>query len=164
MESIISMLNEFHLPGSFWWDALAAFVQVHNRSPTSSLSHLPQLTPYELWYHSKPDVAHFRVFGCTAYVHIKKDKRKQLRSHTQKCVFIGYPTQYKAWLFWNPVTKKEVLSNTAEFDERYFPGLKNWSFVPAYCFVPPTTNTPLVLNPGLDEDELPAPSIPPMLP
>lgn len=46
----------------------------------------------------------------------------QLQSHTEKCVFIGYPTQYKAWLFWNPVTKREILSNTAQFDERYFPG------------------------------------------
>ena len=67
-------------------------------------------------------MSHFRVFGCTAYVHIKKDKRKQLQPHTEKCVFIGYPTQYKAWLFWNPLTKKEVISNSAEFDERYFPG------------------------------------------
>ena len=89
MEGIISMLNESHLPGSFWWDALAAFVHVHNRSPTSSLQNA---TPYSLWHDSKPDVSHLRVFGCTAYVHIKKDKRKQLQSHTQKCVFIGYPS------------------------------------------------------------------------
>ena len=119
MEGIIAMLNESKLPGSFWWEAAAAFVHVRNRSPTASLH---DSTPYELWHKSKPDVAHLRVFGCTSYVHIKKDKRKQLDSHTQKCVFIGYPSNYKAWLFWNPVTKKEVISNSAEFDERYFPG------------------------------------------
>ena len=118
-EAVISMLSEAHLPPTFWWDAVGAFVHVHNCSPTAALHNT---TPYELWYKSKPDVAHFRVFGCTAYVHIKKDKRKQLQSHTQKCVFIGYPTQYKAWLFWNPITKKEIVSNTAEFDERFFPG------------------------------------------
>ena len=93
---------------------------MHNRSPSSSIS--SGATPYELWHKSKPDVAHFRVFGCTAYVHVKKDKRKQLQSHSEKCVFIGYPTNYKAWLFWNPLTKKEIVSNSAEFDERYFPG------------------------------------------
>ena len=120
MESVISMLNESRLPGSFWWDAVAAFTHVHNRSPSSSIS--SGATPYELWHKSKPDVAHFRVFGCTAYVHVKKDKRKQLQSHSEKCVFIGYPTNYKAWLFWNPLTKKEIVSNSAEFDERYFPG------------------------------------------
>ena len=93
---------------------------MHNRSPSSSIS--SGATPYELWHKSKPDVAHFRVFGCTAYVHVKKDKRKQLQSHSQKCVFIGYPSNYKAWVFWNPVSKKEIVSNSAEFDERYFHG------------------------------------------
>ena len=120
MEAVISMLNESRLPGSFWWDAVAAFTHVHNRSPSASIP--AGKTPFELWSGSKPDVSHFRVFGCTSYVHVKKDKRSQLASHTEKCVFIGYPSNYKAWLFWNPVTKKEVVSNSAEFDERFFPG------------------------------------------
>ena len=37
MESVISMLNESKLPGTFWWDAVAAFTHVHNRSPTASM-------------------------------------------------------------------------------------------------------------------------------
>ena len=119
MEAIIAMLNESKLPGSFWLDALTTFVHVHNRSPTAANKFL---TPYQLWHGSAPDVSHFRVFGCTSYVHVKKDKRSQLQSHTEKCIFIGYPVDYKAWRFWNPVTQKEVISNTAEFDERYFPG------------------------------------------
>ena len=119
MEHTIALLNEAKLPGSFWWDALSAYAHVRNCSPTAALS---SGTPYEHWHGSKPDVSHFRVFGCTAYVHIKKDKRAQLQPHTEKCVFIGYPSNYKAWLFWNPATKKTVISNSAEFDERYFPG------------------------------------------
>ena len=119
MEHTIALLNEAKLPGSFWWDALSAYAHVRNCSPTAAL---PLGTPYEHWHGSKPDVSHFRVFGCTAYVHIKKDKRAQLQPHTEKCVFIGYPSNYKAWLFWNPATKKTVISNSAEFDERYFPG------------------------------------------
>ena len=46
-----------------------AFTHVHNRCPTAALK---SGTPYELWHKSKPDVAHFRVFGCTSYVHVKK--------------------------------------------------------------------------------------------
>ena len=118
-EGITTILNEAHLPPSFWWVALAAFVHVHNRSPTAALH---SSTPYELWHKSRPDVSHLRVFGCTSYVHVKKDQRKQLQSHTQKCVFIGYPTNFKGWLFWNPTSQKEVLSDSAEFDERAFPG------------------------------------------
>ena len=62
------------------------------------------------------------MFGCTAYVHVQKDQRRQLQSHSAKCVFIGYPTQYKGWLFWNPSTCKEIISDSAVFDERSFPG------------------------------------------
>ena len=85
---------------------------MHNRSPTAALK---SSTPYEHWHKAKPDVSHFRVFGCTAYVHVKKDQRKQLQFHTQKCVFLGYPSNYKSWVFWNPVTRK-VLSVHIESD------------------------------------------------
>lgn len=70
-EGITTMLNEVHLPASFWWDAAAAFVHIHNCSPTSAVT---AKMPFELWNKSKSDVSHFHVFGCTAYVHIKKDK------------------------------------------------------------------------------------------
>ena len=39
----------------------------------------------------------------------------------EKCVFIGYPQGYKGWKFYNPTTKKVVISERADFDERYFP-------------------------------------------
>ena len=78
----------------------------------------------------KPDVSHLRVWGCTAYVHIQKDKRTGIGSHMEKCVFIGYPDGYKGWMFYNPTTKRTVISEQAEFDERYFPGLKQTPWTP----------------------------------
>ena len=38
----------------------------------------------------------------------------------EKHVFIGYPQGYKGWKFYNPVTKKVVISERADFDEHYF--------------------------------------------
>ena len=38
----------------------------------------------------------------------------------EKCIFIGYPQGYKGWKFYNPVTKKVIISERADFDERYF--------------------------------------------
>ena len=37
----------------------------------------------------------------------------------EKCVFIGYPDGYKGWKFHNPITKKVIISERAEFDERH---------------------------------------------
>ena len=93
---------------------------MYNRSSTTPLR---DTTPYTLWFRRKLVVSHFRVFRCTAYMHIKKDQRTGLQAHTQKCIFIGYSSEYKGWLFYNPDTKKTIISNAAEFDERLFPGL-----------------------------------------
>jgi hypothetical protein len=42
----------------------------------------------------------------------------------EKCIFIGYPDGYKGWKFYNPTTKKAVIAERADFDERYFLGRK----------------------------------------
>ena len=39
----------------------------------------------------------------------------------EKCVFLGYPEGYKGWKFYNPTSKRTVISERADFDERYFP-------------------------------------------
>jgi len=41
----------------------------------------------------------------------------------EQYVFIGYPGGYKGYKFYNPKTKKTIISECAEFDEREFPGL-----------------------------------------
>ena len=43
----------------------------------------------------------------------------------EKCVFIGYPQGYKAWTFYNPMSKKVIISERANFDERFFLNKKN---------------------------------------
>ena len=116
------------------------------------------MTPYELWHGAKPDVSHLRVWGCTAYVHVQKDKRGQLGSHYEKCVFIGYPDGYKGWKFYNPTSRRVIISERAEFDERYYPGLKQDIGIPNYLTIPKpnnTTTTPSSLSPDQEHNHIP---------
>ena len=46
IEHAIALLNEANLPGSFWWDTVAAYTHVRNRSPSASLP--SNKMPYEL--------------------------------------------------------------------------------------------------------------------
>ena len=115
-ERIVALLEESGLSKKFWAECLAALVHVLNRCPTSAVL---DKTPYETWHRKRPDVSHLRVWGCVAYVHIQKDKRGKLGSHMEKCIFIGYPDGYKGWKFYNPETKKVIISERADFDERY---------------------------------------------
>jgi hypothetical protein len=123
-EDISAMLFEAKMPPSLWGEALTAQIHVWNRLPTSSLK---GITPHEAWFKRKPDVSHFRIWRCLAYVFIQKDKRKSLQPHMEQCVFVGYPTGYKGWQFYNPSTKKFIISERAEFDERVFPGLAKYT-------------------------------------
>lgn len=94
-----AMLIEAKLPPSFWDRAVSAYVHVSNRTPTSSLQ---GGIPYVAWKQKKPDVSYFRVFGCLAYVLVRKEKRKAFALHTRKCIFVGYGNGVKAWQFWEP--------------------------------------------------------------
>lgn len=125
-----SMLYESHLPASFWSRAVSTAVYKHNRTPTSSNS---GSIPYTLVFGQKPDVSLFRVFGSLAYVHIKKDRRSGFSPHMEKAVFVGYPNQYKGWEFFNPVTKRFLLSDRADFNEESFPGLRTRLPDPPLC-------------------------------
>src|ERR671929_620035 len=116
-ERVVALLDESGLSKAFWAECLAALVHVLNLCPTSAVH---DVTSHELWHGKKPDVGHLRVWGCVAYVHIQRDKRlSKLGSHMEKCIFIGYPAGYKGWKFYNPETKKVVISERADFDERY---------------------------------------------
>ena len=138
-EMLTAALNESGLPKTFWAECLTALVHVWNRCPTSAVT---DSTPYERWYNEKPKVDHLRVWGCVAYVHVQKDKREALGSHMEKCIFIGYPEGMKAWKFWNPVTKKVVISERADFDERYM-----------YKSLLLKKNFPIVTSPPLIHDK-----------
>jgi len=123
-EDISAMLFEAKLPPSLWGEALTAQIHVWNCLPTSTLK---GMTPHEAWFKRKPDVSHLRVWGCLAYVFIQKDKRRSLQPHMEQCLFVGYPSGYKGWKFYNPSTKKYIISEQAEFDERIFPGLAKYT-------------------------------------
>jgi hypothetical protein len=152
-ERITTMLAEANLPMQFWVEALLALMHIWNRCPTSALK---GKTPYELWLKLKPDVSHLRVWGCLAYVHIQKDKRKGFSPHMEKGIFIGYPDGYKGWKFYIPSTKKAVISERADFDERYFPGLKKdlLAAVPNNYY-PPAAPPQIVQMPELEGDNAP---------
>jgi len=137
-DDITAMLTEAQLPASFWGKGLAAQIHVWNQLPTSSLA---GMTPHEAWFKQKPDISHFRVWGCQAYVFIQKDKRKSLQPHMESCIFVGYPAGYKGWKFYNPRTKKFTISECAEFDERNFPGLSVKG--PSQINLNPSCSTPL---------------------
>ena len=104
-EGITTMLNEAHLPPSFWWSAAAAFVHVHNRSPTAAVKHA---TPYELWHKSKPDVSRpiFKFLVALAMCISRKIIESSCSLILQSASFLGILLSTKAGFSGTPPAKR----------------------------------------------------------
>ncbi|KAG8947321.1 hypothetical protein FRC04_010897 [Tulasnella sp. 424] len=171
-EAVTSMLAQAKLPRAIWGQALQLAVQITNVSPTSAIK---DKTPYEAFYGKKPDLSMLRTFGCRAYVHVQKEKRKEAKWHTQRCIYLGFEDGYKGFRCYNPETNLFVISRDVVFDENEFPGIpwndEDESFVPiSGGYYPPPDNRnaylppPAPQAPGLPPPPAPNPPPPPPAP
>jgi transposase InsO family protein len=115
VERIWTMLLDGNLSSSFWAEAAKTAAYLINISPATKLG---GQTPREAFTNEKPWIAALHPFGCPAYAHIPKEKRKKLDTKTQKCVMIGYEPGSKAYCLWNPSTRTIIKARDVIFDER----------------------------------------------
>jgi len=102
------------LPKMFWADAVNTAAYLINRTPMKPLNlELPE----EKWKGKKISLNHLRIFGSISYVHIDADKRDKLDAKAQKCVFIGYGSNYFGYRFWVEQNRKIIRSRDATFNE-----------------------------------------------
>ena len=87
VESVRSMIAQARLPKMYWAGAISTAVYVRNRMSATAIK--GNTTPYERWYERKPNVSHFRVFGCTAFAHVPDSKRQKLDKKAERLRFVG---------------------------------------------------------------------------
>jgi hypothetical protein len=86
LERVKSIISEAKLDKQLWMELAQTVVYLKNRSPITVVS----TTPYEAWHGVKPDLSHLRILGSTAYIHIPKEKRIKLDTHSYKGILVGY--------------------------------------------------------------------------
>jgi hypothetical protein len=87
MERVRCMLDDAGLSKKYWAFAVSEAVYLKHRTPTGSVV---GKTPYEAWHGRKPSLKHLRVFGCLAFVHVPKEKRKKLDYRATPAIFVVY--------------------------------------------------------------------------
>ena len=88
------MLTGASLDQGFWAAAVNTACKLKNVSPSTALD---SLCPEEAWSGRKPDLSYLRVFGCVAYAHVSKEKRKKWDLKSKMFIFIGYCQASKAY-------------------------------------------------------------------
>jgi hypothetical protein len=105
---------EAGLSEEFWEWSCETATYLHNRGPVDFLD---KKTPWEAWYHKRPSIKHYRVWGCPAYVHVPDEKRKKLQNKAWKGIFIGYTDTTAVYRIYDPNTRNVHECKFVIFDE-----------------------------------------------
>jgi hypothetical protein len=106
------------LPGEWWADAVSFANYVSNRIPTSAVKNI---TPFEDFYHQKPDLSDIHIFGCPAQVLIEHHKPAKFAPRSRFCVYLGPNPSGMGNRFFDPSTRRVIVSRSATFYEQYPP-------------------------------------------
>ncbi|MCO5569932.1 hypothetical protein L7F22_023646 [Adiantum nelumboides] len=139
MEMARAMLAHAFLPRSYWADACNTAVYIQNRSSTHALQ---DMTPFQAYYGRKPTVLRFRVFGCSAFVHIPKEKRQKLDFKSRKLLFLGYSAESDAYRLYDPDTRTTTVSRDVVFDESFITSAEGAAAQPIPILPPPSLPDP----------------------
>ncbi len=112
-----SLLSHCGLPKEFWSDAVNYSIHIRNRCLTTVNN---DKSPFEMWTGQKPSVAHIRIFGCDAYMHVKDADRSKLDDKSIECVLIGYSDYNRGYKLYSVHNKKVYYSRDVVFNEKSF--------------------------------------------
>ena len=100
MSSNSSTYNDQNLPMTLWEDVANTSVYVQNKSVEEFKTLVEEFTGV------KPDVHHLRIFGCSVYIHVPKEKRSKLEPSGKKETFVGYSETSKAYRIYIPIKRQ----------------------------------------------------------
>ena len=118
-------------PQSWWEFSVNCAIHVYNR--TSIQCHNWK-TLVELLEHTKPDVTHLHVFGCSVYILPEEVCHNKLNPKSELMTFIGYPRGVKGYLFMRSLNNVLFTAIQALFDETLFlkcPDMHHPEYTPA---------------------------------
>ena len=110
-----TMLIASGLPRNFWAEAVNTACYIINRVMIRPITNK---TPYELFKGRKPNVSHFRTFGCKCFVHNNgKSNLGKFDERSDEAVFLGYGNDSKTYRVYNKRTLSVEESVHINFDE-----------------------------------------------
>ena len=134
--AVQAMLRDSDLSDTLWAEAFVTAAYVHNRTPTRVLK---GLTPFEVRYRVKPDLAHMRAFGAPCSIVKPLEKRDD---RARMCFFVGYMCGGGGHRLWDPkgravVESRDVLKRPYVDPTNLSGGPRNLPNHPTSSITPP---------------------------
>jgi hypothetical protein len=99
---------------NLWEDTCMTTMYVQNRSPHQILKNI---TLEEAFIGVKPEIGHFKIFGCPVYFHVPKEKRSKLQPSRRKGTFVRYSESSKSYRIYIPGQRQIEISKDVTFEE-----------------------------------------------
>ena len=134
-EAGLSMLQNACLSSTYWPYAMRSAVYILNRIPKNVLGNV---SPYERWIGTPPDLSSLRTFGVDAHVRVVTQKTRKGGDKSHPCTFLGYREGLKGYIFETKKTKRIVTNGDAVFYEGdwLINGIKRFDFKTPLCTLP----------------------------
>ena len=107
------MLVASDLPQFLWEHAVIHAAYLRERAPTKALQ---KQTPYEAWYHKKPNVSHLREFGSPVFILLQGQHQPlKLQPCSKRHVFIDFEDESHSVKYYSAETRKVLTSRNFRF-------------------------------------------------
>jgi transposase InsO family protein len=118
MDKSQAMHLESCAPQSWWKFSVDCAVHVYNCTPIMRHN---WKTPFENLEHTKPNVTHLRVCGCSTYIFLPEEvHHNKLNPKSELMTFIGYPQKTKGYLFMRSLNNVLFTAIQALFNETLY--------------------------------------------
>ncbi|XP_073039009.1 uncharacterized protein [Primulina eburnea] len=108
------MLSSKNISKRFWAEALNTACHISNLVYLRSGS---TMTSYEIILGKRPKLKYFHFFGCVCYVLNDRDHLAKFDSKSDKCIFLGYSSNSRAYRMYNLRTRTTMKSINVVFDD-----------------------------------------------
>lgn len=173
LEVARSLLFQGNVPTRFWGEAILTATYLINRMPSRVLDFHSPLEKFQGIFPTSHLVSQvpFKLFGCSAFVHIYPQYRGKLDARALKCILLGYSANQKGYKCFSPTTRKFYNTMDVTFfeDIPFYPNyviqgenniheFQNWDWTylmnsdsptQVHSTLSPPSNTPTCLEPDL---------------
>ena len=115
VEMACAILSDAGLPNTYWGDVILYATHVLNHIPTCAIA--KSLMPHKAFTGNKLSIAHLRIFGCKAHVHVPDEKQRKLDAKSIKCTFLGFAENCKVYVCVHHLSGHVFKSQDVVFDE-----------------------------------------------
>jgi hypothetical protein len=111
-ERLCMFMFEWKFPYHWWPELMKTAVYIFKCTMQKGIG---ETTPYERWHKKKPNIKHWRIIGCDAFVFNRNSGK--LGNKTMKCNLLGYDNDF-VYRLWNLHYHRVVQSRDVIFDKK----------------------------------------------